>query len=71
MATEVKCGSCGRTLGGRRVYYIVCPKNDCIEILCRTCRDWSRVILRPEEYAGYDARFSLKLSNPPTVRGES
>lgn len=72
MATEVKCAACGRKLGGRRVLYFVCPTDGCVEVLCRTCRDHFReAMARLEQIPGYDARFSLKFSNPPMARGES
>lgn len=72
MATEVTCIACGRKLGGRRILYFVCPKDDHVEVLCRTCRDQFREVMgRLEQIPGYDARFATKLSNPPMVRGES
>lgn len=47
MAKEVTCASCSRVLGGRRVYYIVCPRDGEVEMLCRTCRNWSQEIFDP------------------------
>lgn len=72
MATEVRCACCGRRLGGRRSLWVVCPRDNCIEILCRTCRDqFRRIMHRVEVVPNYDGRYALNLSNPPMAKWDS